>query len=109
MEQQQEFDRLRELHPSARLIRDAGNIVVFLPKFGFRSDGRKFNMDLLLCPHAHSGYETRLFFEQRVDGKGKNWTQHHVIGRNWWACSWQGVAPSASWTTMLCAHLRAVA
>jgi len=66
-------------------------------------------MDLLLHPSHHSGYDTRLFFERSIEGKGTNWNQHRVADRNWWAPSWKNVKPHLTWTAMLCEHLRAVA
>lgn len=103
-----EFLALKGLHESALLLTEGGNPVVLLPTFQFRVDGKDMRMDLLLHPSFHTGYETRLFFKERVDGKGQNWTQHQVIGRAWWTPSWQGVSAEQPWSAMLCAHLRVV-
>lgn len=104
-----EYKKIKNLHESAKLVREGGNPVVLLPKFTFRSAGREIQMDLLLHPAAHSGYPTWLFFEWEVEGRGNNWTQHYVVDRDWWACSWGGIEADMNWTSMLCAHLRAVA
>ena len=90
---------------------EGGKPVVHLPKFKFRAGGKSVQMDLLLYPSAHSGYVTRLFFEHKLEGAGesKNWTEHTVLGRRWWAPSWNYVSAEQPWTSMLCAHLRAVA
>jgi hypothetical protein len=104
-----QFQKLRNLHGSAVLLSEGGKPVVVLPGFTFQSDGHSVTMDLLLRPHAHSGYPTRLFFAEQIEGKGQNWNQHRVVGRNWWAPSWNYVPESMDWPAMLCAHLRAVA
>ena len=104
----EEFKQIKILHKSAKLVYEGGNPVVLLPQFTFQSTGRSIRMDLLLYPITHSGYPTRLFFEREVEGRGANWKPHHVIGRQWWACSWRDVEANMGWTSMLCAHLRAV-
>jgi hypothetical protein len=101
---------LKAMHQDAVLLKEGGNPVALLPAFGFvAGDNNPYRMDLLLVPFAHSGYETRLFFERKIDGCGANWNQHRVIERNWWAPSWNHVPVSLRWTQMLLAHLRAVA
>lgn len=103
-----QFKKIKSLNKAAKLGREGGNPVVLLPQTRFQSAGRELQMDLLLHPAAHGGYPTRLFFERQVDGRGNNWTEHCVVGRRWWACSWGGIEADMSWTGMLCAHLKAV-
>ncbi len=103
-----EYKMIKSFHESALLVQEGGNPVVLLPQFTFRSAGCKVRMDLLLYPAAHSGYPTRLFFERKIEGRGNNWTQHYVVDRHWWACSWGGIEANMNWPSLLCAHLRAV-
>ena len=106
-----QFAAIQAMHPSASLHTEGGNPVVFLPNFKFRAGGKTVEMALLLHPSAHSGYVTRLFFEQKLEGAGpsQNWTEHTVLTRKWWAPSWKDVIAEQPWTSMLGAHLRAVA
>ncbi|TAM79644.1 MAG: hypothetical protein EPN47_17740 [Acidobacteria bacterium] len=106
-----EFAAIQAMHPSASLHTEGGNPVVLLPNFKFRAGGRAVEMALLLYPSAHSGYVTRLFFERKLEGVGKsqNWKEHTVLSRKWWAPSWKDVVAAQPWTSMLGAHLRAVA
>jgi hypothetical protein len=99
------------MHPTASLYSEGGRPVVLLPDVKFRAGGKTEQMSLLLFPSERSGYATRLFFERKLEGVGesRNWTEHTVLTRKWWAPSWQGVAASQPWTSMLGAHLRAVA
>lgn len=105
----EEFAGLRGMHGSAVLLKEGGQHVALVPSFGFFAGGIARRMDLLLVPFAHSGYVTRLFFAEQIDGRGSNWNPHRVVERNWWAPSWNEVPGTMKWTRMLSAHLRAVA
>ena len=105
----EEFAHLKAMNESAVLLREGGKPVVLLPAFRFTAAGRGATMDLLLVPFEHSGYTTRLFFERKIDGRVRNWSQHRVVDRNWWAPSWNNVPASSPWIEIFCAHLRAVA
>ena len=104
-----EFAGLQPMHGSVVLLKEGGQHVALLPAFGFVAGGVSRRMDLVLVPFLHSGYVTRLFFAQQIDGRGSNWTQHRVVERIWWAPSWNNVPPTLKWTQMISAHLRAVA
>ncbi|QDF37446.1 hypothetical protein FJN17_07595 [Bradyrhizobium symbiodeficiens] len=103
------FAGLQAMHSEAVLLKEGGQPVALLPAFGFMAGDTPYRMDLLLVPFAHSGYDTRLFFANRIEGRGANWNQHRVIERNWWAPSWNHVPASLRWTQILLAHLRAIA
>lgn len=106
-----EIAALQVMHPGAVVHSEGGVAVVLLPDVKFRAGAQSTQMNLLLFPAGHSGYVTRLFFERKLEGAGasQNWTQHTVLGRSWWAPSWNNVSPDQPWTSMLGAHLRAVA
>lgn len=104
-----EFARIKSMHQRAVLLKEGGKPIALLPAFSFTAAGRREIMDLLLVPFEHSGYTTRLFFERQIAGRGRNWTQHRVMDRNWWVPSWNEVPASAPWSEILCNHLRAVA
>ena len=102
-----EFDNIRQVWPGAQLRSEGGKPAVYLPAFGFSSGGQAVSMDLLLYPHSHGGYVTRLFF-RRALARGPNWGSHFVCGETWWAPSWNHVQPNQSWVSMLANHLKAV-
>jgi hypothetical protein len=105
-----ELADLQVINPKTRLIVEGGNTLAYMEDAVFKAGGERRKMALLLYPSAHSGYVTRLFFQEKLEGCGssKNWTEHTVAGRRWWAPSWQSVGAAQSWTSMLTAHLRAV-
>lgn len=104
-----QLQKIQTIHPDAARLSEGGIPIVFLPNFTFQAKEGIMAMDLLLYPSSHSGYPTRLFFEQRLQGKEAcRWSEHYVAGRNWWAHSWDGVAASLPWLKILFAHLEAV-
>lgn len=109
MSTEAQFAKLQAMSPAARLVREGGQAVVWLPAFSFVAAGKAAVMDLLLIPWAHEGYPTRVFFERAITERGQNWKEHYMVQRKWWAPSWNYVLASLPWTAMLCAHLRAVA
>jgi len=103
-----QFASLRQICLPAKLLTEGGKPVVLLPELQFQVAGALGKMTLLLVPFEHSGYQTRLFFEKRIEGRGQNWNQHRVVEQQWWAPSWQGVSADLPWIEMLLAHLRCV-
>ncbi|MDR6661276.1 hypothetical protein J2W51_003862 [Tardiphaga robiniae] len=103
------FAGLLAMHRDAVLLKEGGQHVALLPSFGFMAGDTPYRMDLLVVPFAHSGYDTRLFFETKIEGRGANWNPHRVAERNWWAPSWNHVPATLRWTQILLAHLRAIA
>jgi hypothetical protein len=103
-----EFAKIKMLHGDAVLHQEGGKPVVLLGKFSFLSGGQSHTMDVLLIPSAHSGYDSRLFFERKTASAKAGWTSCRVLERDWWAVSWKDVKPPLPWTSMLCEHLRAV-
>jgi hypothetical protein len=63
--------------------------------------------DALLCPTSREGYATRMFYANVIEGAPvTNWSKHHILGRDWHAFSWQGVAASLRLMQMVLAHAR---
>lgn len=103
-----QLQKIKTLHPGAIQFMESGIPFVFLPSFTFHVAEQEQTMDLLLCPAAHTNYPTRLFFHSQIPGKGANWNQFYIAGKQWWAHSWQGVEANIPWLKILYAHLEAV-
>jgi len=102
------FEPLKVLFPGAELLQEGGLFGAFIPKLAIETPCGVVTADVLLYPNSHSGYQSRLFVERQLDGsKAQNWTSHSVVGRAWWACSWQGIDPHLPWLDILANHLRA--
>ena len=99
--------RLRDLCPGAELWTEAGAPLVYLPDLKIASGGTVRTVDGLLCPRSRDGYDTRMFFSERLP-VDRNWSSHAVMARNWSAVSWSGIAADQPWLDILAGHLETV-
>lgn len=99
---------LRRLAPKGELWTDGGLIIAFLPDVNFFCNGGRVTCDLLLWPYERDGYQSRLFLSaQIVAPQANNWNIFQIQGRQWHACSWQGVPNTLPWVEILANHLGA--
>lgn len=103
-----EIEELRDICPGAVAMTEGGLDFAFLPKLRFASQGATVELDALLAPQGHSGYETRLFLERQLP-IGPAWYAQQILGRTWFAISWRGVLPGQKWTRILAQQLRPLA
>lgn len=107
MNEAEQFALMQTAYPDAQLFRETNIPFVSLPKLSILSNGGVLERDALLCPHRHSGYESRLFVSSPVPGRGANWTQHTILARSWHSCSWNNITPEQPWLNILANHLAA--
>lgn len=93
---------LKALCPNVQIKTEAGREFAYLPGLTLPSGQA---MDALLCLGEHSGYTTRLFLAQQVQGRGQNWNAFTILGRTWWSPSFNQVASSLRPIQILDAHL----
>ena len=104
-----ELSGLIEFCAGARLLDERGGKVAYLPAFTFDAGGATITQDLLFIPMPLAGYpSSRLFHEHPIDGRGSNWTMHHLVGRIWHTPSYK-VDISCSWLDQILQHLQGVA
>lgn len=101
---------IQSLCAGAQLINERGGNCVFLPSLGLEVGPNGVNHDTVFVPYNLLGYgSSRLLFpSQLASGNGRNWTQHRLLGRNWWAPSFK-VPRQSSWLDEILAHIRGVA
>lgn len=108
---QEDLNELKKVCSGAKVMQEGGIDYVYLPELDVITSQASYKLDSLLCPSQHpSGYMTRLFLTESLNGCGQsnNWTQHHILDRNWHCWSWQNVPPTQSLVQILAAHLRAL-
>jgi len=109
-----QLSTLLTICPEACERGEAGHRFVALPRLKVEVGNNVKVIDALLSITPHSGYTTRLFLSEQiterptVGSNPANWTIHHILGRNWWSWSWQGVPGDIPWCQILIAHLRAL-
>lgn len=109
-----ELSSLLQLCPGAAEKHEAGFRFVLLPQLKVEVGETVKTLDALLAVTLHSGYSTRLFLTEQISerstigGNSANWSNHQILGRNWWTWSWNGVSADLPWIQILLAHLRAL-
>jgi hypothetical protein len=100
---------LKQIVEGAQPCAEGGIPYFFLPKLRLPDGCSLSEVDALLCPTAHHGYTSRLFFSQRFSSPTpRNWsTTAHILGRNWEAISWSFQQNGLSLAQILALHLRA--
>ena len=106
MDWQAGMRKLQRICRRAELWEDGGQPLVHLPDLKVEHAGATVTVDGLLCPRAHGSYITRLFLSRPFPSRGANWTSHNIMGRPWYAMSWNGVAANLGWDEILANHLR---
>jgi hypothetical protein len=109
MSPEEQLSPIIDLCDHAQLVDETGRKVVFLPSMTFQVGKGEATQDLLFVPFRHSGYDSRLFFAEQLGGNlAVNWTQHHLLGRVWWAPSFK-VNTSLTWRDQILQHIKVVA
>jgi len=102
-----DFATLKAMYPDAEIMADDGVDHVFIPKLPILTGGKNIALNALLRTGEHEGYLTRLFVERQIDGKGQNWKQYQILGRTWFAPSWNHIPADLPILSMLANHVAA--
>lgn len=100
-----EFDAVA---PGARRLSEGGLRYVYFPNLLMPAGCTPATVDCLLCLDPVNGYTSRLYFAQQVAkaGVALNWNGNmHIIGRNWFAYSWNNVATNQHPVVIMLGHL----
>jgi hypothetical protein len=105
-------DQLQELKllcPGVAAAEEGGKTYLLLPKLKLPETASIAETDALLLPTPLDGYDSRIYFPQKIDGpKTLNWTVNGalILDRQWFAHSWR-TRPNLRLTQMVAAHLTA--
>ncbi|MEW5743172.1 MAG: hypothetical protein AB1938_29930 [Myxococcota bacterium] len=104
---QEQLDALKPLG-AVSVLTDGGKEYVLVQQCAMPPGCAPARVDVLLCPHSRDGYPSRLFFAEKVNGRGApNWhVQARIADRNWHAYSYKDVPASLPLVQMLMNHLR---
>lgn len=104
-----QVEELVEFCPSTRQHEEAGFPYFFLPALGLPEGCSPERVDALLCPTPLHGYNSRLFFAQRItSSQAHNWNfEARILERMWHAISWAIPETNLRLVQVLALHLRA--
>lgn len=109
-----QFRELLEIVPSASEHSEGGFLYVLLPALSLPPGCEPCQIDALLCPMPRDGYNSRLYFAERVrpassrSGTPLNWNGSvRILERNWHTHSWR-TQGNLRLAQMLTTHLAAL-
>jgi hypothetical protein len=100
-----ELKALSSYWADAELVGEGERRFALLPNFKVVADGKTKVVSALLQPWPN-GYTTRLYFSERFTTKGANWDVYNILGRSWYACSWNNVPADLPWVEIIACHLQ---
>lgn len=109
---QEQLDELKRVYDNIATAEEGGRIYVRIDKLPLPHGCNPQTTTALLCPVPRDGYESRLFFSQAIQhrGKGTNWNAAGVciLGANWWAFSWKICPANQTLLSKVLGHLEAM-
>lgn len=105
----EQVEEVKGICPGVQLYEEASIAYFFLPDLSTPDGCSPAQIDGLLCPSAHHGYKSRLFFGQRMTSpQPRNWnTEARIMERTWYAISWDIPETNLRLAQILALHLGA--
>lgn len=105
-----QIEDLKRIAPNLSVAEEGGYSFVYIEGLILPSNCTPNKVDALLCPSQREGYQSRLFFSTKISGcdPSRNWNGNiRVLGRNWYAISWQ-TPPNLTLSQILLTHTKAL-
>lgn len=99
---------LKLISPDLSFAQEGGSQFILIKGLLLPSGCNPQRVDALLCPNPREGYNSRLYFSEKISGcPDRNWNGNlRVLEKNWCAISWQ-VPPGLRLAEALLVHLNA--
>jgi hypothetical protein len=101
----EELAEIKAICQAAAYVSEGEHGFVDLPALKIEVGSETVTRHALLSLKGHSGYTSRLYLSEPIPGRGRNWTKHSVLGRQWHTPSWNNVMPGRP-IEMLQQHLK---
>lgn len=103
-----QVSELKQLCEEVSQCEEGGCMFLLISKLRLPETCTPLVVDALLCPTPRDGYESRLYFAERIQTKNQlNWNGRvRIVERNWEAFSWK-VSAEPRLIQIVAAHLRA--
>ena len=105
-----QIEELKKLYPAVQSCEEGGVTFFLLPKLRLPEGCEPQETDALLCPAPRDGYNSRLFFANKITcSKALNWNASgvRIAERNWAAFSWKTEHTDLRLAQMVAIHLSA--
>jgi len=107
-----QIEELKKVCPTLKEHEESGTPYIYLPSLGLPTGCQPGVLDALLRPVSTDGYNSRLYFSEKVNPAGSaalNWNTSGVVilQRAWFAFSWRTPA-GLRLIQMLALHLKAL-
>jgi hypothetical protein len=106
---EEEVSELKTIAPNLSIAPEGGSTYIYISGLVLPNGCQPEIVDALLCSVPREGYNSRLFFSEKITGgPERNWNSTiRVLGRNWFAISWQ-TQPGLRLAEILSIHLKAL-
>ena len=108
---EEQIEELRKIAPNLSIAQEGGYTYILIEKLSLPDNCQPSIVDALLCPTHHpTGYNSRLFFSEKIEGcpDGRNWNGSiRILERNWLAISWN-IPPDQRLSETLIGHLKSL-
>ena len=100
---------LKNITPNLSIAEEGGYEFILIEGLKLPDGCQPTVVDALLCPTPREGYQSRLYFSEKIGGcPARNWNGNiRVLERNWYAISWQ-VPSGLKLFEILFVHLKAL-
>lgn len=104
-----QIEELKQISPNLSVAQEGGYTFIYIEKLQLPDECIPNTVDALLCASPREGYESRLYFSEKITGcPDRNWNGNiRVLGQNWYAISWR-VPSGLRLSEALLIHLKAL-
>jgi hypothetical protein len=104
---QDQIDELKQMFPGVSYAAEGGFDYFLLPSVKLPGSCQPGQTDILLCPNVRDGYNSRLYFPDRIQcGKSPNWNgSTFIFDKQWHAFSWR-LSQGLRLLQMVVSHLK---
>ena len=105
---QEQIDELKKIAPNLSIAQEGDYFYLLIEKLQMPDNCIPSEVDALLCPTTHTGYNSRLLLSEKLTGVNPslNWNgKFRVLERNWFAISWN-LQPNQNLAEILMLHLK---
>ena len=103
-----QIEEINRLFNGTSSYKEGGYVYFYIPDLQMPEGCNPEKVDVLLCPMPRDGYNSRLFFAEKIQSlKSQNWNVNgvRILEKNWHAFSWK-VPQNLRLSQMIAIHLK---